>query len=60
MAGEKRNDGPDLGPAVERFLDGATAVYGEYEQGYMDADAALTALERHVEELRRAAEGGEE
>ncbi|MFB6280586.1 MAG: hypothetical protein ABEH40_01020 [Haloferacaceae archaeon] len=54
---DERSDG--LGAAVERFLDGAATVYGEYEQGYMDADAALTALERHVEELRRAADEGD-
>lgn len=58
------DDDADLHEAVERFLDGATAVYGEYEQGYMDADSALTVLERHVEELRsiaeRTAEGRDE
>jgi len=44
----------ELEAAVERFLDGADAVYGEYEQGYMDADAALSLLETHVEDLRAA------
>jgi hypothetical protein len=58
MSGEGRDE-QELESAVDRFLDGAAAVYGEYEQGYMDADAALTALERHVTELRRAAEGEE-
>lgn len=42
----------DLEDAVEDFLDGADAVYAEYDQGYMDADAALSVLEGHVEDLR--------
>ena len=45
----------DLEDAVEEFLDEADTVYGEYEQGYMDADVALSLLEDHVEELREAA-----
>lgn len=50
----------DLREAVDRFLDETATVYGEYEQGYMDADAALNRLERHVTDLRAAAEGGGE
>lgn len=46
----------DLKAAVETFLDGADAVYDEYEQGYMDADAALGTLSSHVEALREASE----
>ncbi|WP_162991526.1 hypothetical protein [Halostella salina] len=46
----------ELETAVEAFLDEADTVYGEYEQGYMDADAALSRLETHVEELREASE----
>lgn len=49
----------DLRTAVERFLDGAETVYGEYERGYVDADAALGVLERHVADLRAAAEGND-
>jgi hypothetical protein len=46
----------DIDDAVETFLDEADTVYGEYEQGYMDADAALSLLETHIEELRSAAD----
>jgi len=46
----------DLETAVDEFIDEADTVYGEYEQGYMDADAALSRLETHVEELREASE----
>ncbi|MFB6155979.1 MAG: hypothetical protein ABEJ22_08790 [Haloferacaceae archaeon] len=49
----------DVAAAVESFLEAADGVYGEYEQGYMDADAALSILETHVEDLREAAESGE-
>ena len=42
----------DLEDAVETFLDDVDTVYGEYEQGYMDADVALNLIEDHVEELR--------
>ena len=46
----------DLEDAVETFLQRADTVYGEYDQGYVDADAALSVLEDHVEELREAVE----
>jgi hypothetical protein len=46
----------ELEDAVETFLRNADGVYGEYEQGYVDADAALSMLEGHLEELREAAE----
>lgn len=46
----------DLEEAVETFLSDAESVYREYEQGYMDADAALSTLEMHVDSLREAAE----
>jgi hypothetical protein len=45
----------DLDRAVTVFLDEADAVYGEYEQGYMDADAALSRLDVAISELRDAA-----
>ncbi|QLG26988.1 hypothetical protein HUG10_05290 [Halorarum halophilum] len=38
--------------AVEEFLAAAADVLGEYEQGYMDADAALSRLEVQIEDLR--------
>lgn len=42
--------------AVDRFLEAAETVYAEYENGYMDADAALSLLETHIEELRENAQ----
>ncbi|WP_170964486.1 hypothetical protein [Natronomonas salsuginis] len=38
--------------ATERFLRRAGDGYGEYEQGYADADATLRRLKRHIEALR--------
>ena len=45
----------ELGDAIEEFLRKADAAYGEYEQGYADADATLRRLEGPIEELRDAA-----
>jgi len=42
--------------AVERFLRKADEAYGEYEQGYADADATLRRLEGHLDHLRTAVE----
>lgn len=42
--------------AVETFLREADKVYSEYEDGYMDADAALSLLDTRIEELREASE----
>ncbi|WP_168191269.1 MULTISPECIES: hypothetical protein [Haloprofundus] len=47
----------ELETAVETFLDDADTVLGEYEQGYMDADAALGLLRSHVEDFRDEYEG---
>lgn len=46
----------DADDAVAEFLAAADKVYGEYEQGYMDADAALSMLETRIETLEEAAE----
>jgi len=46
----------ELEEAVEAFLAEADAVYDEYDQGYMDADAALSRLEPPLSELRDATE----
>lgn len=49
--------------AVETFLSEADDAYGEYEQGYTDADATLRRLETAIEGLRATAdadEGGSE
>jgi hypothetical protein len=39
---------------VNEFLQKADAVFGEYDQGYTDADASLRQLRRHVDALREA------
>ncbi|WP_233740898.1 hypothetical protein [Halobaculum saliterrae] len=54
-------DGPDAGmnEAVSRFLAGADDVYGDYDRGYVDADAALSVLSSRIDDLRDAAEAVE-
>lgn len=47
----------DLEESVEEFLDDADYVLSEYEQGYMDADAALSVLEGHIDGLREEFRG---
>lgn len=47
----------DIAEAVETFLDDSQTVLGEYEQGYMDADATLSILEGHIADLREEFEG---
>ena len=44
----------DTDEAVAEFLQQADAVYEEYDQGYVDADASLRQLRGHVEDLREA------
>ncbi len=46
----------ELEAAVESVLAEADTVFGEYEQGYMDADAALSRIEAVLPELREAFE----
>lgn len=41
----------ELEAAVATFLDDAETVLGEYDQGYMDADAALSLLRDHIDDL---------
>ena len=45
----------DLQDAVESFLAEADAAYGEYDNGYTDADATLRRLDGAIEALRAAA-----
>lgn len=42
----------ELEASVEEFLENADNVLSEYEQGYVNADAALSVLEGEIEELR--------
>jgi hypothetical protein len=47
----------DLAESVEEFLNDSQTVLREYEQGYMDADATLSVLEGHIDDLREEFEG---
>ncbi|WP_248896930.1 hypothetical protein [Haloplanus halobius] len=49
----------ELEDEVAAFLDVAERVYDEYDDGYIDADAALSRLGDHVSDLRDAYEGDE-
>ena len=46
----------DAEDAIQQFLRDADTVYDEYDQGYVDADAALDVLKTHVETLRAEVE----
>jgi hypothetical protein len=45
--------------AVASFLDAVDRTLGEYDQGYMDADAALALVRARVDDLREAVEVGD-
>jgi hypothetical protein len=46
-------DAPEETPeAVADFIDAAETIYHEYNEGYIDPDAALSRLGDHVAELR--------
>lgn len=47
----------ELEDSVEEFLEDAEDVLSEYEQGYMDADAALSVLSGHIEDLNEEFRG---
>lgn len=42
--------------AVERFLDRAAGALDDYDQGYSNADATLTMLRTHIDELSASVE----
>ncbi|WP_192918577.1 hypothetical protein [Salinigranum salinum] len=42
---------------VAEFIDAAEKIYHEYNEGYIDPDAALSRLGDHVAELRDTYEG---
>jgi hypothetical protein len=51
----------DSDRAVETFLRDVRNVYEEYEEGYMDPDAALWTIEGHLDSLENAlSEHGED
>ncbi|MFW5911328.1 MAG: hypothetical protein ACOCSD_03250 [Halolamina sp.] len=41
---------------VAAFLDEAETVFSEYDQGYMNADVALSQLETRIDALRERVE----
>jgi hypothetical protein len=47
-------ENPELDEAVEAFLRDTRSVYEEYEEGYMDPDAALWTIEGHLDSLEGA------
>jgi hypothetical protein len=48
----------DIDPAAVRaFLDDADSAFAEYDRGYVDADATLRLLRRHLDSLRDAVDG---
>lgn len=42
--------------AIEEFLDATDTALEEYDQGYVDADATLSIVRTHVDELRDVVE----
>lgn len=45
-------DDTDIEAAVQQFVDDAEDAYGEYDQGYADADAVLRLLRNHLDQLK--------
>jgi hypothetical protein len=53
MTDSNDTDGPAETPAaVAEFIDAAEQIFYEYNEGYLDPDAALSRLGDHVGELR--------
>jgi hypothetical protein len=50
------DDETDLAEAVDRFLEDADAAFDQYDQGYADADATVSVLRSHADDLRDAFE----
>ncbi|AFK19364.1 MULTISPECIES: hypothetical protein [Haloferax] len=46
----------ELETAVAKFLNDYKRAMTEYEKGYADADATLSVVDSHVDELREAQE----
>ena len=46
----------DTDDAVSEFLSESKTIFSEYDDGYMDADAALRRLRTEIDELEEAAE----
>ncbi|WP_186310942.1 hypothetical protein [Halorubrum depositum] len=46
--------------AVERFLDETESALDDYDQGYADADATLSVVRTHIDELAVAVDEADE
>jgi len=46
--------------AVERFLDETESRLDSYDQGYADADATISVLRTHIDELAAAVDDADE
>ncbi|WP_198951573.1 MULTISPECIES: hypothetical protein [Halorubrum] len=46
--------------AVERFLDETESPLDSYDQGYADADATVSVLRTHIDELADAVDDADE
>ncbi|EMA59309.1 hypothetical protein [Halorubrum lipolyticum] len=45
--------------AVERFLDETESSLDSYDQGYADADATISVIRTHIDELAAAVDDAE-
>lgn len=55
MSGGESGD-ESVESAVDAFVADVETVYDEYDQGYLDADAALRRIRAHLDDLEDAAE----
>ncbi|MFB6178184.1 MAG: hypothetical protein ABEI77_00490 [Halorientalis sp.] len=46
----------DSDDPIRAFISEAKTIYGEYDEGYMDADAALRRLRTEIDDLDAATE----
>jgi len=51
---DETESGAELESAIERFLDETESSLDSYDQGYADADATLSVIRTHVDELAAA------
>ncbi|EMA04445.1 hypothetical protein C439_02182 [Haloferax mediterranei ATCC 33500] len=56
MTGQRTTMSDELETAVAKFLNDYKRAMTEYEKGYADADATLSVVDSHVDELREAQE----
>jgi hypothetical protein len=49
-----------IAAAVEEFLEETESALDDYDQGYADADAALSVVRTHIDELAAAVDEADE